>query len=424
MNRAISLPLWLLILLVLAVFVLALVLWSVKRRKTPRLTDPPKGLDSPMQTIAGLVHSTAVTGNSIRLVQNGAFFDELFADLAAATASIHIEAYLTTHGSVTKQLTDLLVRRQSEGVQVRVLLDGNGGRKFGRDDIVRMHRAGCAVHRFHPLVPSNLGRFNQRTHRKMVIIDGRIGYIGGHCFVDHWLGDAEDRKHFRDVSARCEGPVVAQLQSAFSENWVEETGEVFSGESYFPPLERQGDTTAHVAFISPVGSPSAMKLLHYSAIREAKSSITIQNPYFLPDPQARDALIEAAARGVRVRIMIPSTDATDAKLVSHASHHHYGSLLNGGIQILEYERTLLHQKVFVIDESWCSIGSANFDDRSFEINDEVTLVIWDSRLAQELETIFERDAVHATRCRYDTWSNRTLLHKFKDGAAYLLNEQL
>jgi cardiolipin synthase len=304
------------------------------------------------------------------------------------------------------------------------MLDGSGGRKFGKQALADMCDAGVKVQKYHPIELRNLGILNNRDHRKIFIIDGRIGYVGGHCLVDTWLGDAEDKQHFRDISARVEGPVVAQLQSTFAENWIEESGEVPAGKHIFPELPPAGDMKAHVVWTSPAGSPSTLKLLHYMAIHAAKNSITIQNPYFLPDPDARDSLVAAAKRGVNVRIMIPATTASDSRIVQHASHHHYGTLLKGGVKLFDYGRTLLHQKVMVIDGRWAAVGSTNFDDRSFEVNDEVTLVVYDERIARELEETFERDLADAKEVHFEPWKKRPWTHKITDFTAFLFNEQL
>ena len=424
MSGTIALPVWLLALIVLAIVVLAVLLWSVKRRRRPRLEETSAADGALMETVAGVVQSTVTAGNRIELLQNGAFFDSWLADIEAARGSIHVETFLCREGEVTRKLTEALLRKRRAGVEVRMLLDASGGRRYGPAAVKRLREAGCAVRMYHPLAPRNLGRLNQRTHRKITIVDGRVGYVGGHCLTDAWLGDAGDPRHYRDITARVEGPVVNQLQSAFTDNWIEETGEVFAGERTFPTPAEGGTARAHVVFVWRAGGRSTMMLLHYVAIAEARKSITIQNPYFLPDPDARKALVEAVKRGVDVRVMIPSTEATDAKLVSHASHHHYGTLLAGGVRIFEYERALLHQKVFTIDGRWSSVGSANFDDRSFEINDEVSLLVWDERLARELEAIFEADARHARERHAVEWAKRPLLHKLRDGLAFLVNEQL
>jgi cardiolipin synthase A/B len=422
-KSAVTIPVWLLGLLILVILILGLIVWSVKRRRRPNLEQT--GDDHTLiPTMAGLLQGTFVGGNAIELLQNGEFFDRLFADLEAAQSTINFETFLCKEGELTHKLTEILLRKRSEGVEVRLLLDGSGGRRFGKRDAKRLEEAGCCMRKYHPIRISNLGRLNQRTHRKIAIIDGRTGYIGGHCFVDTWLGHAQDKQHFRDITARIQGPVVNQVQSAFTDNWIEETGEVIAGDHFFPDLEPCGPTQALAAFISPVGGPSTLKLLHYFAITSAKKSITIQNPYFLPDPDARKALLEAVKRGVEVRVMIPSTPATDAKLVSHASHHHYGTLLKGGVRVFDYEQTLLHQKVFTVDHEWASIGSTNFDDRSFEINDEISLVVFDKTIAGELEKTFEADVKNARERHLEEWKKRPVHHKLMDFSAFLMNEQL
>ena len=421
----ISVPIWLVVLTVFVFCALILILWSLKRRTRARLRLKHfDGADELMRSVAGITLGTVVKGNAVRFIHNGRFFDELFADIEKAKSSITFETFLAKEGEVTRHLTSLLVAKAREGVEVRLMLDGVGGRDFGAESIREMQDAGCHVQKFHPIRLSNLGRINNRTHRKMVVIDGRVGWVGGHCFVDSWLGDAEDRKHFRDISARVEGPVVAQLQSAFIDNWLTETGEAPGGTRLFPLLEPAGETDAHIVFVSPAGNPSTMKLLHYAAIHAARKKLIVQNPYFLPDPDARDSLVAAARRGVDVRVMIPAAAASDSPLVQHASHHHYGTLLKGGVKIFEYRRTLLHQKVLVIDGHWASVGSSNFDDRSFEINDEVALVFYDEQLAAELERTFEADLQHAEQKHLDEWQRRPLLHKLRDGTSFLFNEQL
>lgn len=421
----IDMPVWLLVLMILVIVALVLIVWSLKRRRRPHIRlahiEDPVGL---MHSISGFTQGTVTTGNAVRLVHNGRFFDELFADIEKAEHSISIETFLSKEGEVTHRMAAALCAKARQGVEVRVMLDGSGGRKFGRKALKQMREAGCVVRKYHPVRLKNLGLINNRTHRKIAVIDGRIGYVGGHCLVDDWLGDAQDKKHFRDISARVEGPVVAQLQSAFSDNWMEETGEVPAGEHIFPQLKPAGETEAHVVYVSPTGNPSTIKLLHYAAIHASRKRLLIQNPYFLPDPDARDALTQAAKRGVEVRIMIPATTASDSPIVQHASHHHYGTLLEAGVRLFEYERTLLHQKVLVIDGQWASIGSSNFDDRSFEINDEVALVVYDEPLARELEEVFESDLQHAVEQKLDEWQRRSIVHKLIDGTSFLFNEQL
>jgi cardiolipin synthase len=420
----VAVPIWVLVLVGLVMVALIVILWSVKRRRRHHLALEETGIDDLMESIAGITQSTIVGGNRIELLQNGALWDRMFDDMANARETINFETFLSKCGKLTERMTDTLLKKQLEGVQVRMLLDGSGGKNYGNMDRKRLINAGAGVRAYHPVRFSNLGTLNNRDHRKLAVIDGRIGYIGGHCLCDEWLGNAEDRKHYRDITARVEGPVVAQLQSAFSENWIEETGEVIGGTNFFPDLEPCGDMKAHAVWVSPAGSPSTVKLLHYLAIRAANKRLTIQNPYFLPDPDARKALLAAVQRGVEVRIMIPSDKVTDEPHVQHASHHHYGTLLQGGIKLYDYQKTLSHQKVLVVDGKWSVVGSTNFDDRSFEINDEISLVIHDERIARELEETFERDLKDATAVDLDEWKKRPAAHKARDLFWFLFNEQM
>ena len=270
----------------------------------------------------------------------------------------------------------------------------------------------------------HIGVVNDRDHRKLIVIDGRVALVGGHCIVDSWLGNAENRERVRDLAVRLRGPVVHGVQSVFSENWVEDTGELFLGDAFFPPLERCGDVALHVASVKAEGSPPAVKILHHLAVCVAKRRIRIQNPYFLPDDEAIDALCKAVARGVDVRVMVPSTDASDMPLVQHAAHRNFDRLLEGGVRIFEYQTCLLHQKVMTVDGHWSAIGSSNFDDRSFETNDEITLGFLDPRLARQMEEIFERDRAHCVELDAKTWARRGLRHRIADHAWYLFNEVL
>jgi cardiolipin synthase len=265
---------------------------------------------------------------------------------------------------------------------------------------------------------------NNRDHRKLVIIDGHIGYIGGHGIADEWTGNAQDKKHWRDTFVRIQGPVVNQLQAAFCENWIEETGDVPVGPLYFPRIPAAGTAVAHVSYSSPGGNVSSVKLLYYLAISSANKELIIQNPYFLPDDSAIEALKKAVDRGVKVSIMIPSADVNDSAIVQHASHHHYGTLLKRGIQVYEYNRTLLHQKIIIVDGVWSSVGSTNFDDRSFDINDEVSIGIYDPTVAQQLRAAYFDDMRYAKKIELKQWKDRGFMHKLQDGAAWSLNGQL
>lgn len=411
---------------ILSVVILAITLWSITREPNTRLRVRKLGeLQSLMPSLVGLTQSSLEQGNAVQVLQDGdGFFPLLFRDIAAAKESVHLETYIWYDGELTRQLIPLLAQKARQGVEVRVLVDASGGKDLKGEREKTLVDAGVKVAHFHPIRISNLGRLNNRDHRKLVILDGRIAYTGGFGFADEWTGRAQDKKHYRDTNLRIQGPVVHRLQAAFSENWIEETGEIPADTKFFPHIGPAGTTPAHVAYTSPANSISSVQILYYLAIKAARHEIIIQNPYLLPDSAAIEALEEAVERGVSVKIMVPSDDATDNAIVQHASHHHFGTLLKRGVRIWEYEKTLLHQKVIVIDGLWSSVGSTNFDDRSFQLNDEINVGLLDARLAAQLRAAFAADLRHAKERKFEEWSERSLWHKTVDGVAYLGRSQL
>ena len=410
---------------VLVILALTILMWSVKREPDAQLqVETPGDFLALLPSLAALTHSALEPGNSMQLVQNGAFFPMVFRDIEGAKESVHVESYIWYDGRIARQLATLLAKKARQGVEVRVLVDASGGRQLKGDVQEMLEKAGAKVGHFHPLRISNLGRMNNRDHRKLMIIDGRIGYTGGFGIADEWGGAARNKKEFRDTGLRITGPVVNRLQGAFAENWIEETGEIPAGDKYFPKIPPTGTSTAHVAYTSPDGSVSAVQILYYLAIKAARREIIIQNPYLLPDSQAIAALEEAVQRGVDVKIMVPSDDATDSPLVQHASHHHFGTLLRRGVKIYEYQKTLLHQKVIIIDGTWSCVGSTNFDDRSLQLNDEVSVGVIDPSLAAQLRAAFFDDLRHARERKFEEWKDRGLWHKTVDGVAYLGRSQL
>lgn len=405
--------------------VLGLVIWSIRSHRDPDLSvDCKLPLDQLLPSLAGLTQSTVHRGNAVELYENGAFFDALVDEIRGARRSVHFETYLWKDGRLGARLVEALAERARAGLAVRVVVDGNGGKKMGDEARRRLREAGARLVVHHPHKLRHIGVFNDRDHRKLAVIDGRVAFVGGHCVVDDWLGNADKRGCVRDLSVRVRGPVVHAVQSVFCENWVEDTGELLVGEAVFPPLEPCGDAAAHVASLKPEGSPPAVKILHHLAVCVAKRRIRIQNPYFLPDDEAIQALCEAASRGVDVRVMVPAAEASDMPLVQHAAHRNFHKLLEGGVRIYEYQTCLLHQKVMTIDGQWCAIGSSNFDDRSFETNDEITLSLCDEALAQALEAIFERDARQCVELNARQWAQRGLWPRARDNVLHVFNEVL
>lgn len=420
-----SVPMWALLSIAAFILLLILALWSMRHRHEPHYEiDSDKPAIELMPSIVGLTHGHLVQGNAATLVQDGAYFDSLLDDIDAASASIHFETFLWKDGEIGRKLGEALAARAEAGLEVRVLVDANGSKDMGEGTIQRLKQSGVQFAWFHEIKLRHFARLNARDHRKMAIIDGRIAYVGGHCVVDTWTGHAQDGEHFRDVSLRVTGPVVHQVQSVFSENWVESTGDLFLGDSVFPHLEPQGDIPAHVIRLHLEDVASDIEVLHLLMIRLARERISIQNPYFIPDPEAIQLLLDAVQRGVEVRVMVPSTSASDMPIVQLAAHRNFLKMLRGGIRIYEYEKTLLHQKLMTIDGTWACIGSANFDDRSFEINKEVTLGVCDDGIVAELDSIFEKDLEHCTQLDADEWAKRPLKQRALEHFLYFFNEQI
>ncbi|HSW03955.1 phospholipase D-like domain-containing protein [Aquabacterium sp.] len=411
--------------LLTVVVVQILVIWSIRRHRDPSLKiDCDAPIDQLMTSLSGLTLGTAVGGNKVEVHENGAFFDLLVARIGAARHSVHFETFLWKEGVLGGRVADALIERARAQVQVRVLLDAQGSKAAGKELVERMRNAGCRVTFFHKRALRNIGVLNDRDHRKLVVIDGKEAFTGGHCIVDEWLGNAEDGQHFADVSLHLRGPIVHSLQGAFSENWAGETGELFLGDDVFPELEPAGDVRIHAVFAKPENSAPTVKILHHTAICLARKRIWIQNPYFIPEPDAIDAFGAAVKRGVDVRVLMPSTSGSDNPMVQHAGHRNFEKLLKCGVRLFEYPHTLLHQKIMTVDSVWSAVGSSNFDDRSFETNDELSLSIADETLALRLDAIFERYVQRAREVDLERWMRRGSWHKLKDNAFYFLNELL
>jgi cardiolipin synthase A/B len=412
--------------LLIVIAALVFIIWSQRRHREPRFEiDSDAPLDALLPSLVALSHGSLVDGNAVEVIENGAFFDAVLEDMRAAENSIHFETYIWEDGEAAGRLAAAMREKARSGVAVRLLVDAFGSKGMSDGAQRELEAAGCKVCRFHDGRLRKIGHQNERDHRKLCVIDGRIAFVGGHCVKDAWLGDAHDADHFRDISVRLRGPAVRAAQSTFSENWIEETGEVFVGDEVFPPLEPAGNVPIHFARVKPSGSaPPAINILYHLVICMARKRIYIQNPYFLPGERAIDALGAAVRRGVDVRIMVPAADASDLPIVQHAAHRNFSKLLSLGVRIFEYEKTLLHQKVITADGIWSSIGSANFDERSLGINDEIAAGFVSAELAERLEHIFREDLRHAVELELSTWEARGFWHRCKDNAAYVLKYQL
>ena len=383
--------------------------------------DPSYGVGSQqfLRSLAALKNGM-VPGNTVTLLQNGdGLFPDLLRAIADARESINVEIYIFNDGEIGRSIADALIERARAGVGVRVLVDDFGARLGGLAD--EMRAAGVNFRIYKPIRIYSLARIGHRTHRKIVTIDGRVGYCGGFAFDDRWRGDARNPHEWRDLAVRVEGPAVRQLQRIFMEDWVNTTGEVLGGDAQFPALEPTGDVLVQVISSSRNDQSSMSKLMLYMAIQAARSAITIENAYFVPDAQIRRALVRAAQRGVKVRIVVPGR-SIDIPAIRRASQFHYGELLDAGVAIYEYQPTMLHSKVMVVDGVWATVGSINFDTRSMRKNAEANVIVYDIHFAAQLDGVIDNDIAHSIKLTKRAWARRGLWVRVRELFASFFTE--
>jgi len=365
-----------------------------------------------------------VDGNSAVNLENGdQIFPAMLAEIGAAKRTITFETYIYWSGDIGQKFSDALSERARAGVKVHVLLDWVGSQKIEKQFLDSMKDAGVEVKMFHPLHWYHLSRMNNRTHRKLLVVDGRVGFTGGVGIADIWSGNAGDPQHWRDSHYRVTGPAVAQMQAAFMDNWIKTSGKVLQGEAYFPALPATGTALAQVFTSSPQGGADSMVLMYLMAIVSSERTIDLSAAYFVPDGLTQKALIEAMRRGVRLRIITPGPH-TDAEVVQKASKASWDALLAEGAQIYEYQPTMFHCKTFIVDELLVSVGSTNFDSRSFRLNDEANLNVLDRDFARQLTAVFEADMRHAKRVTLAQWRSRPWHARVGERAMSLLSPQL
>jgi cardiolipin synthase A/B len=363
-------------------------------------------------------------GNKVEVLLNGdQIFPAMLEAIRHAQTSVNFETYIYWSGSIGQEFTQALSERARAGVKVHVMLDFIGSMKLGDEALQAMRAAGVEVQRYHKPVWWKLARLNNRTHRKLLIVDGKIGFTGGVGIADKWRGHAQDEDHWRDTHFRVEGPAVGQIQAVFMDNWTKATGRVLDGDDYFPALEKAGNMPAQMFSSSPTGGSESMHLMYLLAITAASKTIDLSASYFVPDELAVKALVAAARRGVRVRIITPGKKI-DAEVVRMASRERWGDLLAAGIQIAEYQPTMYHVKALIVDTRLVSVGSTNFDNRSFEINDEANLNVLDPGFAKQQSDIFDDDWRHAHPVSLTKWQDRPMMEKMSDEVASLIGAQL
>ena len=363
-------------------------------------------------------------GNRVLALQNGVeIFPAMLEAIRSATTSITFETFIYWSGEIGKEFTEALADRAREGIAVNVLLDWVGSMRMEQHLLDRMRDAGVHLHRYRPLRWYNLHRLNNRTHRKLLVVDGKVGFTGGVGIADHWQGNGSDPDHWRDSHYRLEGPVVAQLQAAFNDNWIKSTGELLNGEAYFPPLEPAGDMHTHLFIASPAGGSESMHLMYLMAIAAAEHTIDLAASYFVPDQLLIEALMAARKRDVQVRVVLPGPHI-DSEAVRIASKTEWGPLLQAGVKIYVYQRTMLHTKLLIIDREFISVGSTNFDMRSLQLNDEASLNIYDQTFAEQVTGVFEADLGPTVEYTCSMWKQRSLRQKFAENILMPIKSQL
>lgn len=365
-----------------------------------------------------------VEGNRIELLQNGdEIFPAMLAAIRAAKHTINFEAYLFYSGQVGSQFRDALAQKAREGVQVRVLLDGIGsGLKLDNRDVDLMKNAGCQFAYYHPTRSWRTDKLNRRTHRRVLVVDGMLGFTGSVGFADEWLGNAGSPDHWRDTAMRIQGPLVASLQAAFVDHWVKNTGAVLNTAHDFPPLPRAGNLRAQIVATHSF-SVAPLALVLSMAFASAEKSILITNSYCAPGDTHVDLLIDAVKRGVDVRLLLPGKH-NDQPATKAAGRTSYGRLLRGGVKIYEYQPTMIHTKSMVIDGRFAIIGSSNFDARSAQLNEELDVTVYDDALAQNLQQIFETDLQHAKPYTLEDFRRRSLWDRATETLALPFHSQL
>ena len=397
---------------------------AMKLGKQPRQEVAPLySAQSPefRQAAGSLLGPNFVDGNSISTLVNGdQIFPAMLSAIRSAKRSVNFETYTFQDGEVAKQFTDALVDAARKRVKVNAVLDARGTNRMGRENAERLRSVGVNVVKYHRSFFPDPRRYNNRTHRKLLIVDGKIAFIGGAGISDLWSGNADSPKHWRDNHYRVTGPVVAQLQASFMSSWLKTRGSVLHGDDYFPPLENTGSSLAQA--IRSGARYENLDLMYLLGIAAAQKTLRIENAYFLPDDLVRKELVTAARRGVKIEIIVPGKKI-DQKLVRAASKRHWPELLNAGIKIYEYEPTMVHVKLIVVDDVFASVGSGNFDNRSIRLNDEANLDVLDRQFAAEQTRFFEMDKRQSHEVTLEELRGLHFANPF-DQVAGLLSPQL
>lgn len=389
------------------------------RVTTPLRPDSDDFLHVVQATCQAAVHAY----NRIEIFTNGPQFYPAMRDgILGATNSVNLETYIFRPGEAANMLIDAMVDRARAGVEVRLVIDAIGSSTLSGEPVRRLREAGCQLQFYQTVRWYRLHRLNNRTHRELLVVDGRTAFTGGAGVADSWYKPEGDTPAWRDTMARLEGPIVGALQGVFAENWLECCGEILTSPRDWPPLEPAGPTEAMLVKSSPADRATSSRVVFQMLIEGATRDVDISTPYFLPDRALRRALVKAAHRGVRVRVIVPGP-LTDERLVRLASRRMYGELLEGGVKIYEYRPAMTHVKALIVDGTWVVIGTTNIDNRSFEHNDEVNVAFREAAVTERLRRDFESDLAASDEITLDGWYARSALEKIVGPVCWILERQ-
>ena len=368
--------------------------------------------DEFLHILESLVDAKIDRHTDLTVFTNGEhFYEEELAAISAAKHNINLEAYIFHEGEIASRFLHEMANQAEKGVKVNLVLDAIGNARTRKSFFARLQAAGGRVSWYNGSRWNKLPRFNNRTHRELLVIDGRVGFIGGAGVADQWWRGEKGQPAWRDTMVRVEGDAVSRLQATFAENWLETSGEVLTAPEYFPESQTKGEGAVLVVNSTPSGGGATRsRILFQILLASARNSIHIATPYFLPDHSIREELIRAIHRGVKVQILVPGKKS-DLWLTRNSSRAAYGSLLKAGVSIYEYQPSMIHVKVLLVDGKWGVVGSTNFDNRSFGLNDEVNLAAYKEDFCRRLECDFERDLARSELITLKRWRHRPLLSR-------------
>ena len=401
---------WIGLTLAFLVLVLIFCLFFIRRHSLEYRLDHTFTVRDPefFGSALALSDPVPIAGNKIELLANGdQYFPAMLQAIHSARKTVNFATYIFESDEIGHQFRDAFCERAAAGVEVRVLLDGIGsGWSLDNSDVRMMQKAGCKFSYYHPTASWRVDRTNRRSHRRLLVVDGKVAFTGSAGFSRKWAGHAQDKDHWRDSQARIEGPLVAKFQWAFEEHWVKTFGETLSGAGHFPALTEAGDLKAQL-IASHSFSMAPVPLVQATAFAAAEKRIWITNPYCTPTDDQVDLLVKAVQRHVDVRLMLPGVN-NDQPLTKSAGRAAYGRMLEGGVKIFEYQPTMIHTKAMVVDGLFSMFGSSNFDSRSSEINEELDVVVYDEKFSREMEAVFEKDLEQSREYTLQEFKNRSL----------------